>query len=1130
MPAQAIPPVVMAGIAFYVASSFLVSSFRRKDRGEYLTFGLSCLAVGVYDLLCAGLYSASSVIEGAGWQRAQFASLALVAIPFIWFVASHTRQGDRRMLHALTACYALFAVIQIVDRSDLTLIVNEASIKRVHRPAGLDVTYYEAASGIVTQAQRLVGLLVVVYMLRLAALAYRSGRRKEARPLLLALGLFAGAVLNDIFVSTGIFHFIYLMEYGYLAMIGLISHALSRPVVEAAPAKEALRRTEERFRSLVETSGDWVWETDRRGAYTYASPTVRALLGYEPEEIVGRTPFDFMPPDEAERVRSLFQEIAAAGRPLERLENVNRHKDGRLVVLETIAVPFFDASGALLGYRGIDRDVTARKQAETAVQESEARFRSLVENAPAGIVIVNDAYRFLYVNDELCRMVGRSRAEVIGHDFRELLDEESRSLVGDHYLRRRKGEDVPVRYEFNIVRKDGERRRAEIRAAVIRDSRGERQTIGQLLDVTERRRAEDALKDKTAELERYFTSALDLLCIADTDGYFRRLNPAWETTLGYSIGELKGRRFLDFVHPDDLEPTRLALGRLGEQKEVLGFVNRYRARDGSYRWIEWRSFPSGTVIYATARDITERKRAETALEESRRMLRLILDTIPVRVFWKDTEGRYLGCNRPFASDAGLGAPEELLGKTDHDMAWTEQAELYRADDRQVGASGVPKVGYEEPQTTPSGARLCLRTSKVPLRDGEGRIVGVLGTYEDITESKRLDEERANLQAQLYQAQKMESVGRLAGGVAHDFNNLLHVIMGFVELLRRQMPADIRLANYLDEIERAAGRAQDVTHQLLAFSRRQVISPVPSDLNRLVTRLSGGLSRLIGEDIALRVESTEGLWLVNVDPTQVDQVLLNLAVNARDAMPSGGKVTIETANVRLDESYRRQHATARPGDYVLLAFSDTGIGMDRETLSHAFEPFFTTKEMGKGTGLGLATVHGIVEQNGGFVNVYSEPGQGTTFKIYLPRAVEAGAPDAEIAEPLDYVGAGTVLVAEDEELVRRITVALVQSLGYEVVAACSGDEAIELCKAGAPRIDVVLTDVVMPGTSGRELRQRLEEFRPGIKILFTSGYTANVIAHHGILDKGVHFIAKPFGITDLAKALRGLLAADRKKDA
>jgi len=502
MQAQAIPPVVMAGIAFYVASYQLLIYVRRRDHREHLTFGLSCLAVGLYDVFCAGLYDAGSVAEGVRWQRAQFVALAAVAVTFIWFAVDYTGFRGRRAPYALSAGYAAFLVIQAVDRSDLTLIVEAPSVKRVPLPLGLAVTYFEATPGEVTSLQSLLALAVLAYMLRVAMRASRDGRRRQALPLIGALAMFAAGVLNDTLVTSGVYRFVYLIEYSYLGMIVLMAYSLSNTVVAAAAAKEALRASEERFRSLVETSSDWIWETDRDAVYTYASPQVGSLLGYEPREVIGKTAFDLMPPDEATRIRAAFGERARASLPLERLENAARRKDGRLVVLETSGVPFFDARGALLGYRGIDRDITGRKQAEAALQESEAKFRSVVENSPTGIFIVDGAYAFTYTNDELCRILGYSREEIIGRDFRSLLDDESLSLVADRYLRRRRGEDVPSRYEFGIVRRDGERRRVEISSVVIGDARGALRTMGQLLDVTERKRAEDALREKTGELER----------------------------------------------------------------------------------------------------------------------------------------------------------------------------------------------------------------------------------------------------------------------------------------------------------------------------------------------------------------------------------------------------------------------------------------------------------------------------------------------------------------------------------------------------------------------------------------------------------------------------------------------------
>ncbi len=398
-----------------------------------------------------------------------------------------------------------------------------------------------------------------------------------------------------------------------------------------------------------------------------------------------------------------------------------------------------------------------------------------------------------------------------------------------------------------------------------------------------------------------------------------------------------------------------------------------------------------------------------------------------------------------------------------------------------------------------------------------------GIILEITERKRAEAERASLESQLIQAQKMESVGRLAGGVAHDFNNMLSVILGYADLLRSRLsPDDPQLKDIL-AIEKAAGHSRDITRQLLAFSRKQIIDPKPVDLNELLGVTEKTLSRLIGEDIDLRFYPQEDLWKIKFDPSQMNQILVNLAVNARDAMPDGGKLTIETANTHLDETYCRGHLGFVPGAYVLLEVSDNGIGMDREVLSHVFEPFFTTKETGKGTGLGLATIYGIVKQNGGFINVYSEPGQGTTFKIYIPRILEEESPVEVKQEDATVVpAAGRVLLVEDDEMVREVTKDILEAIGYTVLSVETPLDAITLCEKNGESIDLLLTDVVMPGLSGKELSDRIKVIRPDIKILFMSGYTSNVIVHHGILEAGVHFIQKPFAMRDLARKIRTVL--------
>ncbi len=398
--------------------------------------------------------------------------------------------------------------------------------------------------------------------------------------------------------------------------------------------------------------------------------------------------------------------------------------------------------------------------------------------------------------------------------------------------------------------------------------------------------------------------------------------------------------------------------------------------------------------------------------------------------------------------------------------------------------------------------------------------------QELAERKRAEEEKAKLEAQLQQAQRMESVGRLAGGVAHDFNNMLSVILGYAQMALEKTDPASALYGDLQEIHDAGVRSANITRQLLAFARKQTISPQILDLNETVESMFKMLRRLIGEDINLTWQPVS-VWPVKIDPSQIDQLLANICVNARDAITGVGKITIETATVIFDAAYCSEHTGFAPGDFVLLAISDDGCGMDKEVLGNLFEPFFTTKETGKGTGLGLATVYGIVKQNNGFINVYSEPGKGTTFKIYLPRHSEQGGTSAKQREVAIQRGLGeTVFVVEDELSILKLTAKMLEGLGYAVVTASSPTEAVDLAKQRREEIDLLITDVIMPEMNGRDLADALLTIYPDLKCLFMSGYTASVIASQGVLEEGVHFIQKPFSARDLAAKVREVLSSHK----
>ena len=784
-------------------------------------------------------------------------------------------------------------------------------------------------------------------------------------------------------------------------------------------------------------------------------------------------------------------------------------------------------------------------------------------------------------------------------------------------------------------------------------------------DITDLKQAEAALKESEERFKLLFDYAPDAYYLMDMQGNFLDVNRGAKELSGYGREELIGRNYQALPLFDERQNAMVAaLLQQAVDGKILGPVElTLNRKDGGNVIIEAKGLAlhrkGESLLLGIARDITARKQAEEELdknhvelqetaqrlEQSRNMLQLIIESVPVRVFWKDRDLRYLGCNTLFALDAGFNHPQQLLGQDDFAMGWREQADLYRMDDRQVMESRRPKMNMVEPQTTPAGAKIWLKTSKVPLQTPNGEVFGVLGVYEDITTHKQAEEalreseqrfrlmaetiqdvfwmatpdignmvyvspayeqvwgrtrqelyqspqsfmdavhpedrervkseiaaaraqgipwsheyriikpdgavrwiqdrgfpvrddqgrvilftgvatdvtERKALEAQLLQAQKMEAVGRLAGGVAHDFNNLLMAITGYGELMRAKVLKDDPLYGYLENILKAGDRAAALTQQLLTFSRQKIVHPQVVDLNRVVLDLEPMLRRLIGEDLDLEVVTDRRLGAVKADPGQLGQIIMNLVVNARDAMPQGGRLTLKTAPVNFTVGCHNRFGLTPPGAYVRLEVQDTGVGMDEATQAHVFEPFFTTKEPGKGTGLGLSTVYGIVKQSGGYLDLASEPGAGSTFTIYLPRLEAIVAPPkAKIPITASFRGEETVLLVEDEEVLRGLLAKFLRLYGYTVLEARHGGEALLICERHPGPIHLMVTDVVMPQMSGRELADRLTPLRPEMKVLYMSGYTEDALVQHGVADLSVAFLQKPFRPIELARQVHAVL--------
>jgi PAS domain S-box-containing protein len=760
-------------------------------------------------------------------------------------------------------------------------------------------------------------------------------------------------------------------------------------------------------------------------------------------------------------------------------------------------------------------DITERKKAEEALRESEERYRSLFQNHHTVMLLVDpETGNIMDANPAACAYYGFSREELLAKKTPDL-----NTLPRDQVFQAMQSAKAEGGKQFQFQHRlaSGEIRDVEVFTGPIR-VKGYDLLFSIIHDVTGRKQAEEAL----LKYEFIANTAKDCMTLIDRNYRYEAANAAYcqahgktrEEVVGTSVAQVWGTDCFDTIIKGYLDRCFA-----GETVEFEGWFDFGKRGLGCYH-VSYNPYFNldGTVAYAAvvSHEITKRKRAEEALRQSEVKYRQLVDQIPAVVYKGYTDWSLDCFDRKIEDITGYAKEDfDARRKTWLDLIFPEEVDRAKKLFREA-LKGDGSYVTEHRIRKKSGEVRWIQARNRIIHDVTGKVDYISGVFFDITERKELAD-------QLIKAQRMEAVGILAGGLAHDFNNLLTAIMGYGEIMMMGLRKEDPFSAYINEIIKAAGRGASLTNQLLAFSRKQILQPKLINLNEVVVDMDKMLRRLIGEDIDLVTVIDQKLGSVKADPGQIEQIIMNLAVNARDAMPHGGSLTIETANVYLDQAYARSHMGVTPGLYVMLAISDAGVGMDAEIMSHIFEPFFTTKESGKGTGLGLATVYGIVQQSGGNIWVFSEPNKGTTFKIYLPRVEEAVLePKPKAAPPTALVGEETILVVEDDDALRDLISTALRKYGFSVLEAAHGGEALLICEREQGPIHLLVTDVVMPQISGSALSERLSSLHPEMKVLYMSGYTENAIVHHGVLDSQVNFIAKPFRLVGLLQKVREVL--------